>query len=90
MSTYSYTAKPSAGTQTRGKIQGDSKAAVAAELRRRGLTVLSVEEQKGLPDLSELMEGFTRIKLHDKVVFSRQFATMIKAGLALLLSLIHI
>ncbi len=87
MSTYSYTAKPSAGTQTRGKIQGDSKAAVAAELRRRGLTVLSVEEQKGLPDLSELMEGFTRIKLHDKVIFSRQFATMIKAGLALLRAL---
>ncbi len=87
MSTYSYTAKPSAGAQTRGKIQGDSKAAVAAELRRRGLTVLSVEEQKGLPDLSELMEGFTRIKLHDKVIFSRQFATMIKAGLALLRAL---
>ncbi len=84
---YSYTVKASAGTQTRGKIQGDSKAAVAAELRRRGLTVLSVEEQKGLPDLSELMEGFTRVKLHDKVVFSRQFATMIKAGLALLRAL---
>ena len=87
MSTYSYTAKPSAGAQTRGKIQGDSKAAVAAELRRRGLTVLSVEEQKGLPDLSEFIEGFTRIKLHDKVIFSRQFATMIKAGLALLRAL---
>lgn len=87
MSTYSYTAKPSGGMQTQGKIQGDSKAAVAADLRRRGLTVLSVEEQKGLPNLSELMEGFTKVKLRDKVIFSRQFATMINAGLALLRAL---
>ncbi len=87
MSTYSYTARPSGGNQTTGQIQGDSKAAVAAELRRRGLTVLSLEEKKGLPDLSELLEGFTQIKLRDKVIFSRQFATMINAGLALLRAL---
>lgn len=87
MSTYSYSAKPSGGAPTKGKIQGDSKAAVAADLRRRGFTVLSIEEQKGLPDLAELMEGFTKIKLRDKVIFSRQFATMINAGLALLRAL---
>ncbi|MHB0978507.1 MAG: type II secretion system F family protein [Thermoleophilia bacterium] len=87
MSTYTYTGRPAGGNQTTGEIQGDSKAAVAAELRRRGLTVLSLEEKKGLPDLSELMEGFTKIKLRDKVIFSRQFATMINAGLALLRAL---
>jgi len=87
VSTYSYSAKPSGGAPTKGKIQGDSKAAVAADLRRRGFTVLSIEEQKGLPDLAELMEGFTKIKLRDKVIFSRQFATMINAGLALLRAL---
>jgi type IV pilus assembly protein PilC len=45
--------------------------------------VLSIEEKKGLPDLGELLEGFTKIKLRDKVIFSRQFATMINAGLSL-------
>ena len=87
MSTYSYTAKPVGGALTKGKIQGDSKAAVAAELRRRGLTVLGVEEQNSLPDLAEFVEGFTKIKLRDKVIFSRQFATMINAGLAMLRAL---
>jgi len=87
VSTYTYTARPSGGNQTTGQIQGDSKAAAAAELRRRGLTVLSLEEKKGLPDLNELLEGFTAIKLRDKVIFSRQFATMINAGLALLRAL---
>lgn len=87
MSTFTYSAKPSGGAPTSGQITGDSKAAVAAELRRRGLTVLSIEEKKGLPTLGELLEGFTKIKLRDKVIFSRQFATMINAGLALLRAL---
>jgi type IV pilus assembly protein PilC len=87
MSTYVYTARPERGGPLKGEIQGDSKAAVAAELRRKGMTVLAVEEKKGLPNINELLEGLTRIKLRDKVVFSRQFATMINAGLALLRAL---
>jgi type IV pilus assembly protein PilC len=87
MSTYVYTARPERGSQVKGEIHGDSKAAVAAELRRKGMTVLAIDEKKGLPNVSELLEGLTRIKLRDKVVFSRQFATMINAGLALLRAL---
>lgn len=87
MSTYVYTARPERGAPLKGEIQGDSKAAVAAELRRKGMTVLAVDEKRSLPNMGELLEGFTRIKLRDKVVFSRQFATMINAGLALLRAL---
>ncbi|MBU2602155.1 MAG: type II secretion system F family protein [Actinobacteria bacterium] len=87
MTTFTYTAKPSGGSLMDGEIQGDSKAAVAAELRRRGLTVMSLEEKKGLPNIGELLEGMSSIKLRDKVIFSRQFATMINAGLALLRAL---
>ncbi len=87
MSTFTYTARPVRGGQSIGQIEGVSKAAVSAELRRRGLTVLSIDEKKGLPDINELLENMTKIKLRDKVVFSRQFATMINAGLALLRAL---
>ncbi len=87
MTTFTYTAKPSGGSQMGGEIQGDSKAAVAAELRRRGLTVMSLEEKRGLPNINELLEGMSSVKLRDKVIFSRQFATMINAGLALLRAL---
>jgi len=75
------------GGQSIGEIEGGSKAEVSAELRRRGLTVLSIDEKKGLPDINELLESMTKIKLRDKVVFSRQFATMINAGLPLLRAL---
>ena len=62
---------------------------MANELRRKGLTVLTVDQKKALPTVNELLEGMTQIKLRDKVVFARQFATMINAGLALLRGAVH-
>jgi type IV pilus assembly protein PilC len=87
VSTFVYTARPDRGALVRGELQGDSKVAVATELRRKGLTVLTVDEKKALPSVNELLEGMTKIKMRDRVVFARQFATMINAGLALLRSL---
>src|SRR5680860_763489 len=84
MSTFAYTAKPQGGSSVSGEVDGESKAAAAAKLRRKGLTVMSLEEKKGFAQINDFLEGFTKIKMHDKVVFSRQFATMINAGLALL------
>src|SRR5665811_1281864 len=57
---------------------------LADKLRHKGLTVMGLEEKKGFAQINDFLEGFTKIKMHDKVVFSRQFATMINAGLALL------
>ncbi|MCJ7797395.1 MAG: type II secretion system F family protein [Thermoleophilia bacterium] len=87
MSTYVYTARPDRGAQLKGQVQGESKAAVAADLRRKGLTVLAIDEKRTSISINELLEGFTAIKPRDKVIFSRQFATMINAGLALLRAL---
>jgi type IV pilus assembly protein PilC len=87
VSTFVYTARPGRGALVKGEVQGDSKVTVAAELRRKGLTVLSVDQKKAIPSVNEILEGMTKIKLRDKVVFARQFATMINAGLALLRSL---
>jgi type IV pilus assembly protein PilC len=87
VSTYTYTARPERGAPVKGEIAGDSKAAVAAELRRKGMTVLAVDEKRTIPSLASFTQGRARIKSRDKVVFSRQFATMINAGLALLRAL---
>lgn len=87
MSTYVYTARPERGSPLKGQVQGESKAAVAADLRRKGLTVLEIDEKRTSLNINELLEGFTAIKSRDKVIFSRQFATMINAGLALLRAL---
>jgi type IV pilus assembly protein PilC len=87
VATFTYTAKRERGGPFSGELAGDSKAAVVAELRRKGFTVLRLDEKRSLPNLKELFEGSTRIKARDKAVFARQFATMINSGLAVLRAL---
>lgn len=87
MATFTYTARRERGGQFTGQLAAENKAAVVAELRRKGFTVLSLEEKRGLPDLSALLEAGKRIKVRDKAVFARQFATMINSGLAVLRAL---
>ena len=87
MGTFTYTAKRDRGGPFSGELAGDSKAAVVAELRRKGFTVLRLEEKRSLPDFKEILAASKRIKARDKAVFARQFATMINAGLAVLRAL---
>ncbi len=81
MTNFAYKALDARGAQAAGEIEGESKAAVAAALRNRGLTVL---------DLNEVKQGWGqiqiggRIKAKDLTVFSRQFATMVNSGLSML------
>jgi len=82
--TFTYTAKKERGALFSGEAMGDSKAAVVADLRRKGLTVVSLEQKRGMPDLKTLLENGKRISVRDKAVFARQFATMINSGLAVL------
>lgn len=87
MATFTYTAKRDRGNPFSGELVADNKAAVVAQLRRKGLTVLKLEEKRGLPSLSEMLENSKRIKVRDKAVFARQFSTMINSGLAVLRAL---
>ncbi len=47
MGTFTYTARKDRGAPFTGEVMGDSKAAVVAELRRKGLTVVTLEEKRG-------------------------------------------
>jgi type IV pilus assembly protein PilC len=87
MATFAYKALDGKGASASGQIDGDNKAAVAASLRNRGLTVLDINEvKKGLAQ-ADLLGGLQRIKSKDLTVFSRQFATMINSGLSMLRAL---
>jgi len=87
--TFEYRARDKTGKVTEGSIEGSSKEAVVKALREKGAVPLAVEEVKNsslqmeinIPGLSD------RVKAKDVSVFSRQFATMINAGLSLLRSL---
>lgn len=87
MATFTYTARRERGAPFTGEVEADNKAAVVAQLRRKGLTVLKLEEKRGSIDFKAMLEESTRIKTRDKAVFARQFATMINSGLAVLRAL---
>jgi type IV pilus assembly protein PilC len=82
MANYNYKALDQRGVSATGEIEGESKAAAAAALRSRGLTVLDLNEAK--KGLNMELDFLTRIKPKDLTVFSRQFATMVNSGLSML------
>jgi type IV pilus assembly protein PilC len=79
MALYTYRALDKQGEIIQDKLEGSGEMAVAHELRQQGLLVIDVKEQS--VGQKDILEPFKRIKLADLVVFSRQLATMINAGL---------
>jgi type IV pilus assembly protein PilC len=82
---YQYIAKDKKGQTINGLIQADSESEVADILHNKELVVISVEIGK----TSDLKENLSKkkVKLDDLVVFFRQLATMIDAGIVLVNSL---
>ena len=82
MSIYQWKARTRQGNLKKGEIEAMNEAAVMAQLRAQSLLPVTVKEKP--KDVSEylpfLKEG---IKTRDLVIFTRQFATMIDAGLPL-------
>ena len=78
--TFRYSVRDRAGKVTNGRIEGDSREAVAARLRQSGI-VLELTEDR-FAQLNKIKFG-TSVKTKDVTIFARQFATMINAGLSL-------
>ena len=87
MATFSYKALDTRGAAASGQIDADNKAAVAASLRNKGLTVVDIDEVKTGLAQTDIFASLQRIKAKDLTIFSRQFATMINSGLAMLRAL---
>src|SRR5215218_10461903 len=85
MTLYTYRALDKQGEIIEDKTEGSGTMAVASELRKQGLLVIDVKEQGA--GQKDILEPFKRIKLADLVVFSRQLATMINAGLPIVRAL---
>ena len=84
MPTFTWTGRSRNGKTTKGTMDAASESSVVATLRRQGIQANKVKEAgKGLN--KELNISFLKPKVTTKdiVVFTRQFATMIDAGLPL-------
>lgn len=88
MPTYKYAARNQDGKNVSGRIAADSEAVIVAELRKRNLIILSIaEEKESVFKKSNKPQATKKVKAEDLVIFTRQFATMVDAGIPILQSL---
>ncbi len=81
-STYIWFGKDRQGNKARGELPGASVALIRAQLRKQGITPTRVRKKTG----SVLGKRKKKIKPGDISIFSRQLATMMKAGIPLVQS----
>lgn len=79
---YQYVAVDAAGKQVKSVIEADSESAVLSRLREQKLHCVEVKETKKAKQSALMSKG--KLKPKSVVVFSRQFATMIDAGIPIL------
>ncbi|MDD3719474.1 MAG: type II secretion system F family protein [Actinomycetota bacterium] len=81
--TYSYRVRDRQGKIISGKLEAENEASVSQRLREMGYFIIGVEEEKASLTKKELHIFKPKVKQKDITVFTRQFATMINAGLPL-------
>ncbi len=83
MLTFDYEAKDSkSGKKIKAQVQADNEQAAAKLIREQGYTPLNIKALSGDNKFS-----LRRVRIKDKVLFSRQMSTLINAGLPLVQSL---
>jgi len=83
MPLYAYTAIDSSGRTVRSTMEADSEGLVLAKLRDQALHCTDIKKA-GKAGSGKIMIGKPKMKQKNLVVFSRQFATMIDAGIPIL------
>lgn len=88
MSEFVYRAREKkTGRWREGTIVADDEATVLRRLQEEDLVIVSLREKRVAFDINKFLINLQRISLRDLVVFTRQFATMLRAGVALIRAL---
>lgn len=80
LANFTYEAVNESGKKLKGMVKAQNKQLAITELRGRGITIRSIQEQRKTTMDLEIHIG-RAVKLEDFVIFCRQFATLIRAGI---------
>jgi type IV pilus assembly protein PilC len=94
MPRFAYTARDLSGEETTGHESAESADEIVDQLHRRGLVVLSVDQNDGadgpsvdlltrIKQIPTILPGMSGVGVKTLALFTRQLATMISAGLPL-------
>lgn len=91
MASFACTVRDARGQQVVKNIEAANLADARSKLREQGLFPIDIKEKQGGDDLLAPLNRFLlrlqKVKLKEMVIFTRQFATMINSGVALLRAL---
>jgi type IV pilus assembly protein PilC len=85
MPAFTYTARALNGDLKTATIEAPNRDEVVAQLRKQRLNVVKIDEKKDADSKKKKKGG--KISMRDIVIFTRQFSTMINAGLPLVQAL---
>jgi len=84
MSKFAWEGRTKSGQMQKGEMEAPNAEAVAVTLRRQGITPGPIKERGKGMDMEIKIPGMEpRVQTKDVVIFTRQFSTMIDAGLPL-------
>lgn len=91
MPKFSYTVKNSSGKTQKNIVDAESREALISRLQKQNFFVVSVQEVVYATAKTKSQKKYKqfrrkKIKLHDLLIFSRQLATMLEAGVPLIRS----
>src|SRR5918996_149196 len=81
MAVFNYTARTMSGELKTSTLEAPTRDAAITQLRRQRLAIVKIAEDP----VQKAKKG--KVKMRDIVIFTRQFATMISAGLPLVQAL---
>jgi len=88
MTTFTFVVRTKSGQNQSGTIQANSRDAAFAALRAKGLQPIVVKPKGGSGlSMNIKLPGSSGVKTQDLVIFTRQFSTMVSAGVPMLRSL---
>jgi type II secretory pathway component PulF len=90
LTSFNYRARDKYGVLVSGRLEGESSKAIAVQLARQGFSPISIaeEEEAGVgSQIEELFSTMQKVRPEDLVVFTRQLASTLEAGVPLINSL---
>lgn len=84
MPTYVAIGRDTSGAQRKERIAAENPNEARNRLKDQGLYVMDIKEESGFNiDLESIKTSMTKVTVKDKAIFSRQFAALVNAGVAL-------
>jgi type IV pilus assembly protein PilC len=84
MPTYVATGRDSTGRSRRERVTAANPSEARNLVKDRGVFIQDIKEERGFNlDFQEIQTNLTSVTVKDKAIFSRQFAALVNAGVAL-------